>query len=314
MMAQRDPHVNMLRTTIAVAAAGLGGADSIAVLPHTAALGLPDPLARRIARNTQVVLLEESNLFRVADPAAGSGAIEDLTEQLCRAGWFFFQEIERGGGAAAALESDVIQKNVAAVRDRRMSAAAHLRDPLTGVSLFPDLHDVPVSVLQATPALPAGERGPLRCAPLPRIRLAEPFERLRDASDAILAKTGTRPKILLATLGAPADFNARASFARNFFEAAGIEAVERDGSAGLAANLKTSGASLACLCGSDKTYQAEAAAAAATLKAAGARHLYLAGAPGPDPASYRDAGVQSFIFTGCDMLATLEAAQRLIAS
>ena len=95
MMTKRDPYVNMLRTTIAVTAAGLGGADNIAVLPHTAALGLPDAFARRVARNTQLILLEESNLAKVADPAAGSGAIEDLTAKLCAAAWAQFQEIEQ---------------------------------------------------------------------------------------------------------------------------------------------------------------------------------------------------------------------------
>ncbi len=87
MMTQRDPYVNMLRVTIAAFAAGLGGANAITVLPFTAALGLPDAFARRVARNTQLVLLEESNLAKVADPAAGSGGIEDLTDQLCRAAW-----------------------------------------------------------------------------------------------------------------------------------------------------------------------------------------------------------------------------------
>ena len=84
MMTRRDPYVNILRTTIAVFAAGLGGADAITVLPFTAAIGLPDRFARRIARNTQLVLLEESNLAKVADPAAGSGGIEDLTAAALR--------------------------------------------------------------------------------------------------------------------------------------------------------------------------------------------------------------------------------------
>ena len=104
MMTRRDPWVNLLRTTMAVFAAGLGGANSITVLPFTAALGLPDRFARRLARNTQLILLEESNLAKVADPAAGSGGIEDLTDKLCRAAWALFQEIEAAGGAAAALE------------------------------------------------------------------------------------------------------------------------------------------------------------------------------------------------------------------
>ncbi|HEX3710770.1 MAG TPA: methylmalonyl-CoA mutase family protein, partial [Pseudolabrys sp.] len=315
MMARRDPYVNMLRTTISVAAAALGGADSIAVLPHTAALGLPDTFARRIARNTQLVLLEESNLFRVADPAAGSGAIEDLTEQLCHAAWHFFQEIEGVGGAAAALESGMIQKAVAAIRDQRTSAVAYARDALTGVSLFPNLHEVPVSVLKPAPVAAVEDAASQRCAPLPRIRLAEPFERLRDAADAILAKTGARPKIFLATLGTAAEFTARGGFAKNFFEAGGIEAVERDSSApSLAADFKAAGAALTCLCGSDGTYQAEAATAASELRAAGARHIYLVGAPGAGEANYRNAGIRTFIHAGCDALATLEAAQRLIAS
>ena len=118
MMTRRDPWVNLLRTTMAVFAAGLGGANSITVLPFTAARGLPDRFARRLARNTQLILLEESNLAKVADPAAGAGGIEDLTDQLCGAAWALFQEIEAAGGAAAALEGGLIQRKVAAVRAR----------------------------------------------------------------------------------------------------------------------------------------------------------------------------------------------------
>src|SRR4029078_12753633 len=101
---QRNPYVNMVRATMAVFSAGLGGANAITVLPHTLALGLPDPFARRVARNTQLVLLEESNLDKVSDPAAGSGGIESLTRQLCEKAWALFQKIENAGGAFAALE------------------------------------------------------------------------------------------------------------------------------------------------------------------------------------------------------------------
>src|SRR5206468_4840472 len=112
MMTRRDPYVNILRTTIAVVSAGVGGADAITVLPFTMPLGLPDRFARRIARNTQLVLLEESSLARVADPAAGAGGLEDITEQLCRAAWTRFQEIEQAGGASAALGKGMIQSKV----------------------------------------------------------------------------------------------------------------------------------------------------------------------------------------------------------
>jgi methylmalonyl-CoA mutase len=128
MMTRRDPYVNMLRTTIAVAAAGLGGADSITALPHTAPLGLPDAFARRVVRNTQLILLEESNLAKVGDPAAGSGALEDLTGKLCAAAWALLQEIEGAGGAWAAFERGLVQSRVAAVRDKRLQAVARRKD------------------------------------------------------------------------------------------------------------------------------------------------------------------------------------------
>ena len=183
MMTQRDPYVNMLRATIAVASAGFGGADAITVLPFTSALGLPDRFARRIARNTQLVLLEESNLAKVADPAAGSGGIEDLTGQLCRAAWAQFQEIEQAGGAWAALEQGLIQKKVAAVRAEHEKAVARRRDVLTGTSNFPDLAEAAVAVLDVPRVTQPPYPAALTFDALPCIRLAAPFEKLRDASD-----------------------------------------------------------------------------------------------------------------------------------
>src|SRR4029450_10581099 len=149
MMPRRDPYVNMLRATIAVVGAGLGGADAITVLPFTRALGLPDRFARRnarrLARNPQLVLLEESNLAKVPAPAAGAGGIEDLTDKLCRAAWAAFQEIEAAGGAWAALQQGLIQSKVAAVRSAREAAVARRKDALTGTSDFPDLAEAPVA-------------------------------------------------------------------------------------------------------------------------------------------------------------------------
>ncbi len=144
---------------------------------------------------------------------------------------------------------------------------------------------------------------PTTFAALPRIRLAEPFEALRDASDRILAATGARPKVFLANLGKLSDFTARTLFAKNFFEAGGIEAVSNDGFAGrdaMVAAFKASGAKLACLCSSDKVYASEAADAAKALAAAGA-HIYLAGRPGEIEAALKEAGVQDFIYAGCDV-------------
>jgi methylmalonyl-CoA mutase len=308
MLARRDPHVNILRATIAVFAAALGGADAIAVLPFTAALGLPDRFARRIARNTQLVLLEESHLAKVADPAAGSGSVEDLTDELCRAAWTMFREIEAAGGIAAALTSGLVQQKVAVVRGQRATELARRKDAITGVSIFPNLHEAEAKVDAPLPARAAA------AGALDPIRLAEPFEALRDASDRVLATAGARPKVFLAALGTEAEFTARAMFAKNFFEAAGIEAAG-GGTAEtptLAAAFKASGAALACLCSSDKVYAREAIAAAEALKAAGARHIYLAGRPRDQEAALKASGVQSFVYEGCDALATLRGAYDIL--
>jgi methylmalonyl-CoA mutase len=152
-----------------------------------------------------------------------------------------------------------------------------------------------------------------RIPALPRIRLAEPFEALRDTSDRALVATGARPRVFLANLGKLSDFTARTLFARNFFEVGGIEAVSNDGFASrdeMVAAFKASGAKLVCLCSSDKVYAQEAVDAATALGAAGAAHLYLAGRPGELEAALKNAGVQDFIFVGCDVLALLRAAQR----
>jgi methylmalonyl-CoA mutase len=314
MMTRREPYVNMLRATIAVTAAGVGGANAITVLPFTAALGLPDAFARRAARNTQLILLEESNLFRVSDPAAGSGGIENLTTQMSQAAWSLFQEIEAAGGAAIALEQELIQKKVAVTRAARQAAVARRKDAITGTSDYPNLSELPVSVLDVPrPAVPA-PKAAVTFEALPRIRLAEPFEALRDASDRMRAKAGTRPKVFIANLGKASDFTARATFAKNFYEAGGIEALTNDGfkeQATMIAAFKNSGAKLACLCSSDKVYGAETAAAAQALTAAGAI-VHLAGRPGEHEANWRQAGIKSFIYIGCDVLSTLRAAHDIL--
>jgi methylmalonyl-CoA mutase len=314
-MTARDPYVNMLRGTIAAFAAGVGGADALAVLPFTAALGLPDRFARRIARNTQLLLLEESNLARVADPAAGAGGIEALTEELCRAAWALFQEIETAGGAPAALEKGLLQDRIATTRAARERAAALRKDALTGTSDFPNLSEAPVAVLDATPVPLGPPVANVTYPALKPVRLAAPFEQLRDASDKILAATGSRPRIFLANLGTLAEFTPRATFARNFFEAGGIEAVTNDGFENRDAMIgafKSSGAKLACLCSSDEVYAREAADAARALSQAGVTHIYLAGRP-KDADALKAAGVGTFIYAGCDAPATLKAAHGIVS-
>jgi methylmalonyl-CoA mutase len=326
-LTRRDPHVNMLRGTIAAFSAGVGGADSIGVQPFTAALGLSDGFARRVARNTQLILLEEANLWRVADPAAGSGGIEALTQALCEQGWRKFQDLEaeRMGdlsGIVAALANGHVQQGLSRERAVRSKAIATRREPITGTSEFPNLAEAPVSVLAEPPAtaLATAAQGIITAEPLPSIRLAEPFETLR-ASAEIAAAAGAPPKAFLATLGGIAGFTARAGFARNLFEAGGIAAPSGDGFAkagatdldALVAAFRQSGAKLACLCGSDEAYAAEAVPAAAALAVAGAT-VWLAGRPGEQDAALREAGVTNFVFAGCDAVTVLQDALAIAIS
>src|SRR5260370_30049074 len=184
MLTQRDAYVNMLRATMATFSAGLGGANAITVLPHTLALGFPNPFARPLTPHTQLLLLEESNLSKVSDPAAASCGIETLTKQLCEAAWALFQEIEKAGGAFASLEQNLIQRKVAATRAVREANIARRKDVLTGASAFPNLHEVEVAVLDAKPvALAPYCEARFKFDPLPPMPLAAPFQALRDKSD-----------------------------------------------------------------------------------------------------------------------------------
>jgi methylmalonyl-CoA mutase len=311
MMTKRDPHGNIVRGTIAGLAAAVGGANAVTVLPFSAAVGLPDAFARRIARNTQTILLEESNLYRVADPAAGSGAMEALTSALCLEAWKLFQEIEAAGGPAEALRQGLIQSDVAEARAAREKAIARRKDSLIGTSDFPDLAEAEISVLDGAPSAPCNDEAERTAEPLQRMRLSEPFEALRDRSDQYRAAHGARPKIFLACLGRPADFNARASFAKSLFEAGGIEAIAAQGaqsSDDMLKAFKASEASLVCLCSSDKVYASGGADAARQLREAGAKHIYLAGKPGELETELKSAGVERFVAAGADALETLRGA------
>ncbi|GII77331.1 methylmalonyl-CoA mutase [Sphaerisporangium rufum] len=292
MMTARDPWVNMLRTTLACFGAGAGGADAVTVQPFDARLGLPDAFARRIARNTHALLVDEAGLARVVDPAGGSWYAERLTAELAGRAWDWFQEIERAGGMAAALEA-LVPERLAATWGRRRADIARRRAPITGVSEFPD---------------PAERRPARRPAPeppgggLPRVHYAQDFEALRDRADRAAA-AGERPRVFLATIGPAAAYTARGTFAANLFQAGGIATVTAGPGtdpAAIAEAFRGSGTTVACLCSTDELYAEHAAPVAAALRGAGARRIWLAGR-GDHP------GVDAALYAGCDAPEVLRA-------
>ncbi len=189
MMTARDPYVNMLRTTIAVTAAGVGGADSVTALPFTLALGLPDRFARRVARNMQLILLEESNLYRVADPAAGSGGIEALTTEMAQSG---LETVpgdrsgrRRGGGARTRPAAKEGRRDArgAAGGDRQAQGRAHRHERLSQPGGSAGQGAGRAARERAGSCRPRSRRCRASASP-------NRSKRLRDKSDAILAKTG----------------------------------------------------------------------------------------------------------------------------
>ena len=287
MLTRRDPWVNMLRTTIACFAAAVGGADAITVLPFDSAIGQSDDFARRIARNTQSILHDESSLARVVDAAGGSWYVESLTDDLARAAWDVFTWIERAGGARAALADGSIGALIATIRAARTEDIAHRRAPITGVSEFAFLGEEPVE-RAPLPAIPVVAPGAL-----PRTRYAQDFEELRDRSDA----TPERPTVFVAALGGA--HSARVGFATNLFAAGGVDVLVGTGHMDeLIAAFRAAGTAVACLCGSDPSYAESGAAAVAALREAGATHIWLAGRA-------EIPGIDGTIYAGCDALAVL---------
>ncbi len=335
--ARRDPWNNLVRGTLAALAAGLGGADAITVLPFDHALGLPDPLARRLARNTHHILQAETGIHRVIDPLGGAWFVDDLTRGLAQRAWSLFQAIESGGGMVAMLRRGTIQDWVVATRDARLRDVATRREPIIGVGDFPLLDEPPwqpepvdatalrarVEAKLATATDTVGLRfeelvalseegralrfrGTLDTfTPLPPIRVGQEFEALRDRAERSLAERGVRPAVSLACLGPSAEHAARASFAGNLLAAGGIATLPVDPRA------PESVRPVAFLCGSDAAYAADGVAAIAGLTAAGCRRLWVVGRP-PNAAALEAAGAEGCIVAGTDAVALLETIHEVL--
>ncbi|WP_214473329.1 methylmalonyl-CoA mutase subunit beta [Mesorhizobium sp. dw_380] len=170
MMTVLDPETNILRTTIACFAAAAGGADSISILPHTIAHGLPAAFARRVARNAQLIMANESHVDHVADPSNGSGAVEALTSDLCEAAWAELQAIDAEGGVLSSLRDGHIQQRIRAAAARRDAAFKAGERAIIGTTLHPQRSERPVETLDAAQR-PAFTEGVALCEPLFPVRI-----------------------------------------------------------------------------------------------------------------------------------------------
>lgn len=285
MMSKYDPYVNMLRVTVAAFSAGVGGAESVTVVPFDATLGLPNDFGRRIARNTNSLLTAESHLGKVTDPAGGSYAIEKLTDDQAVAGWAEFGRLEATGLAAALSDGSFVGR-INEVSQARQQLIATRKMPITGISEFPNLGEV----------LP--ERTPHPSADAVT-RYGHQYETLRDNPAAT--------PVFLATFGSVAEHTARATFVTNLFAAGGVAVNAAGATSGVEDLLaQLNGEKVACLAGTDAAYAAWGAAAVDALRAAGVTHVILAGKPG-------DLVVDDSAAMGLDALAFLNRTREALA-
>lgn len=335
----RDPWVNMLRTTTQAFSAAVGGADAVTTGGFDRAVGQSDAFARRIARNTQIILNEEAHVAHVADPAGGSYYVENLTDELCERGWAVLQEVEAAGGMARALQDGSVATAIAQTAAARDREVARRKRAVTGISEFAHIAEAPIERAPAALPGPAGASGtlaaigdggvdaihaaladganvatlvaalrggadPARIDALPVRPIAQGFEALRDRASS----HATPPSAFLCNLGPIPDHKARATYASGFLNAGGIECIGNDGFADSAAAVdafKASGTTTAVFCGTDDAYAETVADLAPKLVAAGATSLVLAGRPGDKEEAFRTAGVAHFIFMGCDAVESL---------
>ncbi len=274
MFTQRDPWVNMLRSTVAAFAAGVGGATDVEVLPFDWAIpgGLPKTsrsFARRIARNTNLLLLEESHLSHVIDPGGGSYFIEAFTTQLADKAWEVFTTVEAEGGLQQAIAAGTVAKLLDDAHEAQRKDIARRIKKITAINEFPNLAEAP---------LPAD----LRVEPSRVRRWAAEFEALRNRSDAYMEVRGTRPTAVLIPLGPLAKHNIRTGFATNLLASGGIEALNpgqvTPGTEEFTTAAKS--APIAVICGTDQEYDATGKDAYEALRAAGVDTILLAGSPG----------------------------------
>ncbi len=259
MMSAYDPYVNMIRTTIAALAAGVGGAEAVTVLPFDEPLGLPEAFSRRIARNTSSLLISESHVAIVSDPAGGAHSVEKLTDDLARSAWTMFGELDAQGIVEAVADGSLGERIAAAVDARGREVATRSR-PLTGLTEFPNLHEE------------RPERRPYGRAPVVH-RYGEAFEQMRD-------DRASTP-VFLATMGRIAQHTARATFAANLFASGGIDTVTAGATEGVEDVVSAYGDAenlpVVCLAGLDSAYDEWGADLVAALREAGARHVIVAG-------------------------------------
>ena len=306
-----DSYVNMLRTTTESMSAVLAGVGSLNVLPFDTPYSEPSVFSERIARNQQILLREESYFDKVADPAAGSYYIENLTLSIAEHAWNLFLEVDRLGGFRSAFEKGFIQERISEVAAKRDANIASRREVLVGTNQYPNFNEVadvakvkPEAVTRKTPHKP----NDAIAQPLVPYRGAQAFEELRYRTDS----SGRRPRVFMLALGNLAMRSARAQFSSNFFAVAGFEVIDNIGfntvDEGVKAALDAK-SDVIVICSSDDEYSTLAPEAFEKIN--GKAIFVVAGEPACKP-DLEAKGITNYISVKSNLLDTLLKYQEML--
>jgi methylmalonyl-CoA mutase len=275
-----DKHVNILRSANSAFAAAIGGVQYLQVLPFDVQFGVTSSLSERLARNTQLILKEETHVTRVSDPSGGSWYIEQLTEDLVEESWGLFVQIEEKGGILQLLNEGSIQKDIEDMFNKRLKNAAERKERIIGTNVYPNpAEKVEQPVAQSYAAL-TKEQDSLSIAPITSKRVAQEFESIRLRSLSFKQKAGNVPMIGLINLGDLKSSKPRADFIKGVTASGGIETVESTGchnESQVSAFIKETDLPVYCICGSDADYEEIAVSLIASIKQHPKAVFYLAG-------------------------------------
>lgn len=310
-----DPYVNMLRTTTEAMAAAIAGVDSITVNPFDTPFCEADDFSRRIARNQQILLKEESYLDKVIDPAAGSYYIEQLTESLAAHAWELFIKVEEMGGMTRAVKDGFIQDEVEKNAFARRQDVANRRQALLGTNKHPNQDERMLDRIQEEPdnENESPDEG-TKYKTLSLGRASDAFEDLRLATEIFIEEGNKQPEVFLFTMGNLAMRKARASFSSGFFGCAGYKIVDNTGfktiEDGIEA-VKKQNPEIVVICSSDEEYIDLVPEICKQMKTAGSKTiLVLAGYPKDQIENFKQAGIDEFIHMRSNVLETLAGFHR----
>jgi methylmalonyl-CoA mutase len=252
-----DTHVNLLRTTTETMSAVLAGTDSFAALPFNTTYQWPDEFSERIARNQQLLIKEESFVDKIADPAAGSYYIENLTNDIIEQAWNLFLAIDEAGGYIEAVKKGLVQEDIEKSAQQRKDFAATRKEIYLGTNQYPNFTEYFNQVINPDSMKEYDQTADgAFVKTLKQFRATQDFEKLRYTTD-LYALENKRPKAFMLTIGNLNMRKARAQFASNFFAVAGFQVQDNNGFSSIEEGLKAAQeeqAEIIVLCSSDDEY------------------------------------------------------------